>query len=277
MGGWVKLYRVLLEKPIWHQSTPEQKAILITLLLMANHEPCEWEWRGKKFVVQPGQFVTSLPAIQQKCGKGISIRNVRTALERFQKLEFLTDESSETGRLISIVNWAQYQGGNDEPDRLTDRPNGDNRQSTDRRVTANKNDKNDKKEEEGSSSRLIFTDETMEMTLARHLRQRILENLPTAKVPEDTPAKMQPWCKQVDLMLRLDKRDPAEVREVIDWCQSDPFWRSNILSPKTLREKYDRLAIKMRGGPKPRAPTTNTQQALEAARRFFEEVQNDER
>lgn len=146
----MKLYRILLDKPIWRQSTPEQKVILITLLLMANHEPCEWEWRGKKFVVQPGQFVTSLPAIQERCGKGISIRNIRTALARFQKLEFLTDESSETGRLISILNWAQYQGGNGEGDSLADRLTEDNRQSTDRRVTANKNDKNDKKREEGS-------------------------------------------------------------------------------------------------------------------------------
>ena len=150
MSGWVKLYRILLDKPIWRQSTPEQKVILITLLLMANHEPCEWEWRGKKFVVQPGQFVTSLPAIQERCGKGISIRNIRTALARFQKLEFLTDESSETGRLITILNWAQYQGGNGKGDSLTDRLTEDNRQSTDRRVTANKNDKNDKKREEGS-------------------------------------------------------------------------------------------------------------------------------
>jgi hypothetical protein len=149
-GGWVKLYRILLDKPIWRQSTPEQKVILITLLLMANHEPCEWEWRGKKFVVQPGQFVTSLPAIQERCGKGISIQNIRTALARFQKLEFLTDEASETGRLINILNWAEYQGLNGEGNSLPNRLNWDNQQSTNRRVTANKNDKNDKNQEEGS-------------------------------------------------------------------------------------------------------------------------------
>ncbi|MFS1351445.1 hypothetical protein ACLZX5_14425 [Enterococcus faecium] len=37
-GGWIKIYRQLLEKPIWQESTPEQKVILITLLSMANHE-----------------------------------------------------------------------------------------------------------------------------------------------------------------------------------------------------------------------------------------------
>ncbi|MCA5964224.1 hypothetical protein LC724_33295 [Blautia sp. RD014234] len=35
--GWIKIHRELLDKPIWQLSTPEQKSILITLLLMANH------------------------------------------------------------------------------------------------------------------------------------------------------------------------------------------------------------------------------------------------
>lgn len=37
MQGWIKLHRELLDKPIWTESTPEQKTILITLLMMANH------------------------------------------------------------------------------------------------------------------------------------------------------------------------------------------------------------------------------------------------
>ena len=42
--GWIKLYRVLLDDPVWKLSTPEQKAILVTILLMVNHDPAEWEW-----------------------------------------------------------------------------------------------------------------------------------------------------------------------------------------------------------------------------------------
>jgi hypothetical protein len=53
--GWIKLYRQLLNKAIWQCSTMEQKVILITLLLMANHEEKEWEWQGEKFKCKPGQ------------------------------------------------------------------------------------------------------------------------------------------------------------------------------------------------------------------------------
>lgn len=108
-GGWIKLYRQLLEKPIWLESSPEQKVILITLLSMANHEEKEWEWQGVPYKAKPGQFVTSLESIRKKCGKGISLQNVRTALKRFEKYEFLTNQSTKQNRLITIVNWGIYQ------------------------------------------------------------------------------------------------------------------------------------------------------------------------
>lgn len=146
--GWVKVYRELLDKPIWQESTPEQKTILITLLLMVNHEPKEWEWKGDKYVVQPGQCITSLEAIARKAGKGISIQNVRTALKRFEKYKFLTDESTNKNRLITIVNWNLYQSGKDESNNQANKQLTGNQQATNKQLTTNKNDKNEKNDKE---------------------------------------------------------------------------------------------------------------------------------
>lgn len=107
--GWISLHRELLDKPIWVLSTPEQKSILIVLLLMANHSQKEWEWDGRKFICKAGQFITSLDKIAKKAGKGISMQNVRTSLSRFEKYEFLTNESTKQNRLITICNWEGYQ------------------------------------------------------------------------------------------------------------------------------------------------------------------------
>ena len=142
MGGWIKLHREMLDKPIWKTSTPEQKVILITLLEMANHATVEWEWRGEKFTCREGQLVTSLDSIAEKAGKGISVQNVRSALKRFEKYEFLTNESTNRGRLITIVNWGVYQREEEKP---TDAPTGD-QQATNRPLTTNKKEKNVKKE-----------------------------------------------------------------------------------------------------------------------------------
>ena len=151
--GWIKLHRCLFDKAIWQNSTPEQKVILITLLGMANHKGKEWEWKGKQFKAEPGMLVTSLDSICTRCGKGISVQNVRSALNKFEKYEFLTQEVTKTGRLINIVNWGVYQGGLEEGNKDTNKEVTNDQQSTNKEVTksqqtgnkevtTNKNDKN---------------------------------------------------------------------------------------------------------------------------------------
>ncbi|MBL7575756.1 hypothetical protein SAMN00017477_1574 [Peptoniphilus asaccharolyticus DSM 20463] len=141
--GWIKTYRELLDKSIWLDSTPEQKVILMTLLLMANHSYKEWEWKGEKYAAKPGQFITSLESIVKNCGKGISVQNVRTALKRFEKYGFLTNESTNQNRLITIVNWNFYQGKDEESNKHTNNHLTDRQQTPNNHLTPNKNEKND--------------------------------------------------------------------------------------------------------------------------------------
>src|SRR5690625_1249759 len=133
--GWIKLHRNLLNKPIWTESTAEQKTILMTLLLMANHEERQWEWKGKKYIAKPGQFVTSINSIVKTAGIGVSISNVKTLLVRYEKYGILTKESTNKNRLITIVNWELYQ----EKDKKPTKEMTGNRQATDKQLTTNKN------------------------------------------------------------------------------------------------------------------------------------------
>lgn len=106
-GGWIKLYRAILDDPVWTTATSDQKAVLVTVLLLASHEPRQWAWEGRKFEIESGQFVTSLANIAEKAR--VSIKSVRSAIGRFEKLGFLENKSAKTGRLISIRNWNSYQ------------------------------------------------------------------------------------------------------------------------------------------------------------------------
>ena len=111
-NGWVSIWRELFEKPIWLNSTPEHKVILITVFLMANHKPNQWEWKGVKCIVDRGQFITSAKSIIECAGQGITRQNVRGALLRFEKLGFLTNESTKTGCRLTICNYNRYQKPN---------------------------------------------------------------------------------------------------------------------------------------------------------------------
>lgn len=129
-----------MNKAIWKTSSSEQKVLLITLLMMANHASEEWEWKGNKFKCEPGQFITSLKSIAHKAG--VSIQNVRTALLKFEKYEFLTSESTNKNRLITIVNWEFYQANDKD---LTSEPTSD-QQAPNKQLTTNKKYKNTKNE-----------------------------------------------------------------------------------------------------------------------------------
>ena len=112
--GWVKLHRKILEDELWIDCNPEQKVIMMTLLMLANHDDKSWIWQGKKFSIKAGQLITSIESIRKISGKNISSKNVRSSLAKFEKYGFLANESAKTGRLITIANWAKYQGNDDE-------------------------------------------------------------------------------------------------------------------------------------------------------------------
>lgn len=69
-----------------------------------------------------------------------------------------------------------------------------------------------------------------------HLAQRI-----HASGANPKPGKA--WYEAARLMLDRDGRPEAEIHQAIDWCQTDVFWRGNILSLPKLREKYDQLKL----------------------------------
>jgi len=234
--GYFRIHRELYHKPIWKQSTPEQKVILMALLAMAWFKPNEWEWNGKKFNTEPGQFITSLQSITEDCGKGITVKNVRTALKRFEKLGFLANESTKTGRLITIANWSLYQAKTNEVAKETA-----NGWQTGGKEVATKEERKKETKKENKPSQPKWTDEDIEFKLSLYLYNYILKNNPGHKKPN-----LQAWSNEIDKMIRLDERKVEDIKKVIVWCQSDSFWIPNILSTSKLRKKYDQLYIKMK-------------------------------
>jgi len=78
--------------------------------------------------------------------------------------------------------------------------------------------------------------------LAALFKSLILGNNPIAKVPEN----LDKWAKEFDLMLNKDPgRTEDLIESVMRFSQSDDFWKTNILSPGKLREKFDQLYLKM--------------------------------
>lgn len=60
------------------------------------------------------------------------------------------------------------------------------------------------------------------------------------KPPEIT----KKWRDAARLLLDTDKREFDKAMRLIEWCQKDEFWRTNILSMPTFRRQYEQLRLK---------------------------------
>lgn len=58
------------------------------------------------------------------------------------------------------------------------------------------------------------------------------------------PKVSKTWRAECRRMLDIDQREPDKAAALIRWCQAHPFWRANILSMPTFREKYDQLRLR---------------------------------
>jgi len=54
------------------------------------------------------------------------------------------------------------------------------------------------------------------------------------------------WANEIRLMEEKDKRKIERIKEVIEFSQNHPFWKTNILSAGKLREQFDVLEMQMK-------------------------------
>lgn len=136
--GFIKISRNILEWE-WY-SDPCTKSVFIHCILKANWK--EKTYKGAK--IKRGQFVTSLAALAEETG--LSIKNVRTALDHLKATNELAIEASPKGRVITVKNYAKYQDVANRPasNRQTDgKASANNRQTGGKQVATTKKEKKD--------------------------------------------------------------------------------------------------------------------------------------
>lgn len=80
MGGWIRLWRDVLDSQLWSSSDATFR-VAIYLLLSVNHEPA-W-FKGVR--VERGQCIRALRTVAQECH--LSLKAVRYAMATLEKLE----------------------------------------------------------------------------------------------------------------------------------------------------------------------------------------------
>lgn len=136
-AGWIVLSRSLLDSSIWTMNEPHNyKSAWIDLLLMVNHEDGEIITRqGKVLKIPRGATYTSIHRLAERWRWSDS--KVRRYLDVLSDAQMIKRTGEQTGTLISLVNYGNFQGARRALDRTDDRA-GD--RTGDRRTTMNNNE-----------------------------------------------------------------------------------------------------------------------------------------
>lgn len=103
--GYVKLWRKTLDSGLLQHPTAWQ--VFGYLLLMVNNKPHRRIIAGVMTEAKPGEIVTGRERLADELG--LSVQQIRTALNLLKKLEIITIRSTNKYSVISLVNWDRYQ------------------------------------------------------------------------------------------------------------------------------------------------------------------------
>lgn len=106
-----------------------------------------------------------------------------------------------------------------------------------------KGDEQEYKEVKKDKKSLSKDKEYIPTAVAVSLSDLFISNIKSYHPAFKEPSDMKKSAKAIDDMIRLDKREPEEIKAVIQWLPSHNFWRGVVLSTLKLRKHFDSLAI----------------------------------
>ena len=229
-SGFIKLPRSLFDDPHWKSFSLEERSIFLAIVSNACWEETKQDDFGVICILKPGQLLMtqrkliekSFPETQNPILLNQYKSSVVRALAKFKKLNFSYHETYQRKTLHTILR-------KDILENLV--PNIEPKSYQTRTIKEEVNNLRNKQH--------IFTSDSVEYGLCEFFLSLILSKKPDFKKPN-----LQSWAKHIDLMIRIDKRDPEDIRMLMQWINNDEFEFPNVLSTSKLRNRFDPLQIK---------------------------------
>jgi hypothetical protein len=232
--AFTKLSSSIITSTIWREDD-KTRIVWITLLALAD---------------QHGEVAASIPGLAAMAN--VAVDECERALRKLESSDPYSRTKDYEGRRIEsvdggwrVLNYRKYRSTRDDEARREyqrdwdreHRPSGHQRtKQSDHSPT--KSDQIRPKQKQNKKPSVSLSE--LAFRLAKLLLDLILDRKPDFRRPN-----LQSWAKEIDRMIRLDRRTPERIEAVIRWAQSDLFWQNNILSASKLRGQFDQLELKM--------------------------------
>lgn len=260
--GFALIHRQFMDSRLYRDS--QAVHLWLHLILKANHTDEEVNTDIGMMIVRRGQMITGRPTLVSETF--IPDNKVKSLLRTFESKGMINIESK--GRkfsLISIVKYDDFQSQNCPTDvqRISNANTSKNAPLSDvcptdvQRLSINNNNIlntnvfNDRPRISKSSPRKAKPEAAVsspkgdkwgtadDLKAAQWIFQLITRISPSAKTPN-----WSGWANDVRLMREQDSRTHSDICQMFKFANQDSFWKSNILSPAKLREKWTQLEAK---------------------------------
>ena len=142
--GWLKLWRKSLDSGMLQK--PDLWVMWSWCLLKATHKSKKQRVGFQEVMLEPGQFVFGRKVASEELK--MSEQTIRTCLDKLVKMKNLTIKSTNKFSIVSIVNWASYQGEENETNQQTNQHLTSTSPASNQQLTTNKKLKNRRTEEQ---------------------------------------------------------------------------------------------------------------------------------
>jgi len=236
--GWIKLYRKLLNSPIF--SSEKGLKVWVWCLLKATHSGYE-QYVGRSLVkLNPGQFVFGRQVASGELRMKQS--TVWGWICQLKSDSYIDIIPSSKYSVISIKNWSDYQGFDSQSD---------NKKTTDeQQMDTNKNVKNDKNNI--YSSRKSLTDEVCEeisnqysvsLKAVKDLRDDLVLYCDSkAKKYSNYKATLQNWVRRAIKDKKIFKVEVFKQPEILEISEEERV--KNIQMIAEIRQKVLKKGLK---------------------------------
>lgn len=105
--GYVRLFRRLLENPIWTRLGLPVLKVAIYFPLKANWRPVNWYDGRRQVSIPRGSFVTSYHSTALGCR--LTLKQVRLAFDHLARLEFAGYRRDGSWTMVAVTHYDDYQ------------------------------------------------------------------------------------------------------------------------------------------------------------------------
>lgn len=200
--GYVKLWRCVEDTGLMGQ--PSAFYLYTYFLLKATHKAKSFVVGGAVFDLEPGEIIIGRNKLSEETG--LSVRQIRTALELLKKLSLIATKTTNKCTIVSIANWDTYQNNQPAPDQQSVQPTTSTRPAPDQHPTTIQEYKNIRTEELNTD---VFSSFSEEMDTSQTVPQgKILEIY-----REELPFLRQPRTVRPNIQVQVRARWNEKMKE----------------------------------------------------------------